>query len=297
MLNQYFGNYLLSNNLVDPHVLMSLLDENKKAHVKLGILAINSNLMTAKQVNEIHEMQKKIDKRFGELAVEKGYLKEADVDFLLGQQRLNSVQLSQLLVDKNIFTLEELENILLAYRKENNVDEMQFKEIEKINSNEVLKSVLKLQGKILQIDDMSVYNDYLTLCLRNFVRFIDHQLFLDDLKDNVLSEKTIAVSQEISGTYNLMSYFIMEEDTFIKVAASYSKMELEKRDELVEASVAEFLNLNNGLFTVNMSEEGKPIMLKPPVIQDKADGLVLDSLILTPVVTNLGRIVIAVKPQ
>lgn len=300
MLNQYLGNYLLNHNLVDRDILISLLDENKKAHVKLGVLAIESNLMTAKQVSEVHEMQKRFDKKFGELAVEKGYLKEADVDYLLNQQKVNSIQLSQLLIDHKVFSLEQLEEVLHAYKKENNLTDEQYRLMQKGDLNKILESMIQSQCDPLHIGKTQEYYDYVRLFLRNLVRFIDHQPLIADSNGKMFledAEDAIVASQEIYGTYNMVIYLIMKRETFIDFAAHYSKMKINKRDELAEASVAEFLNLNNGLFTINMSEEGNPIMLKPPTILDEADDLVLGSLIQIPIITSIGKLLLAIKPQ
>lgn len=58
----------------------------KDNRVKLGLIAENEGLLTRNQANELNYLQMQTDKRFGDLAVEKGYLTEADVNYLLGRQ-------------------------------------------------------------------------------------------------------------------------------------------------------------------------------------------------------------------
>lgn len=69
MFTQLLGSYLLSNKLITYPQLLDAMEYQKSVKLKLGILAINTCFMTANQVEEVHERQKKIDKKFGEIAI------------------------------------------------------------------------------------------------------------------------------------------------------------------------------------------------------------------------------------
>ena len=61
------------------------------------------------------------------------------------------------------------------------------------------------------------------------------------------------VEQDISGEFTLATTIEGSEQSFISFASRYAAEQLTKMDDFTHGSVAEFLNLHNGLFLVNMS--------------------------------------------
>ena len=74
MFTQFFGNYLLHQQLVSPEHLSEVLQSMKTTRLKLGVLAINAGYMTAEQVEKAHTEQQRVDKRIGEVMVDMGFL-------------------------------------------------------------------------------------------------------------------------------------------------------------------------------------------------------------------------------
>ena len=79
MFSQFFGQYLLDNQKITAEQFSSCMKYIKDNRVKLGLIAENEGLLTRNHANELNYLQMQTDKRFGDLAVEKGYLTEADV--------------------------------------------------------------------------------------------------------------------------------------------------------------------------------------------------------------------------
>ena len=86
MFSQFFGNYLLENQKITAEQFDSCMNYIKANRVKLGLIAESEGLLTRTQANELNYLQMQTDKRFGDLAVEKGYLTETDVNYLLSRQ-------------------------------------------------------------------------------------------------------------------------------------------------------------------------------------------------------------------
>ena len=86
MFSQFFGHYLLENKKITAEQFSSCMKYIMTNRVKLGLIAENEGLLTGKQATELNQLQMQTDKRFGDLAVEKGYLTESDVSYLLGLQ-------------------------------------------------------------------------------------------------------------------------------------------------------------------------------------------------------------------
>lgn len=262
MFNQYFGSYLLNHGIITPDKLKQALDLCESTHVKLGVLAMNANLMNASQVAEVQNLQKSMDKKFGEIAVMKGYLTESQVQELLKEQRSGHMVLSQVLVDRGFLSLEQLEEALKGYREQSGFTPEQLQAIEAGDIDNLVKAFLAgaddPYGLIVQ--------SFLALLLKNMVRFLNQTPRIDRPLDQPALDVHILVSQHIKGELTLSTALAMDDAMFFEVARRYSGMHIENETELAEASVTEFLNLNNGLFIVNMDNAGVSLSLEPPLV-------------------------------
>ena len=86
MYAQFFGNYLLNRKAVTPEQLAKAIANSSNTHIKLGTLAMHKGFMTAAEVDEVCFLQTREDKRFGEIAIERNYLFEDQLEDLLKSQ-------------------------------------------------------------------------------------------------------------------------------------------------------------------------------------------------------------------
>ena len=115
---------------------------------------------------------------------------------------------------------------------------------------------------------------YLAELIFNLNRFVD---------DNITSRPTEIVheipeschiAQGITGDYNAISALYAEPEVLLTFAAKYSKMELDHYDDIINELAADFLNLHNGLFLVNLSEsENIESTLTPPISDENGDPI------------------------
>lgn len=259
MFAQFFGAYLLNNNLVSADDLAEAIDNKVNTRMRLGVLAINAGFMTAEQVEHINVAQQAVDKRFGELAVEYGYLTDNDVDNLLSQQPTGYLILGQTLVNNGVLTNSEFETAILDYKAKNHIgDEIS------IAHDENFEGLINEFYKFGDAENTRVYVDYVTLLFKNLIRFIGDDFV--PLKSSVINEycADYFVSQQVSGEYNAYFGIATEHDGYINLAQRFSKEHLTEINEFVDAITGEFLNVNNGLFIVNESNEyGIELTLNP----------------------------------
>lgn len=294
MLHQYFGNFLLNKGFIDAETLNMVLDKNRSARIKLGVLALNKGFMTAAQINKIHNLQKQTDKRFGEIAVELGYLAENDVEELLKEQKLGAVQLSQSLLDLEVFSVERLEEVLNLYN-ETMIEDTYITSIDKGPAYELVGPFIKSQYDLSGIIPIDVVFDFVTLFFRNLVRFIDSEAFINTAPDVTIPKNIILAKQEIIGDYNFNTFLGMDENTYLNFASVFAKMNISERNDLADASVTEYLNLTNGLFSINMSEGNYNVNLNPPTTLDSISELSIDKDIIVPFMTKVGQVFLVVQ--
>ena len=133
---------------------------------------------------------------------------------------------------------------------------------------------------------------YLAELIFNLNRFVD---------ENITSRPTEIVhdipegchiAQGITGDYNALSAIYAEPEVLTIFAAKYSKIELDHYDEIINELAADFLNLHNGLFLVNLSEtENIESTLTPPVSASNGEPLkAYSDTYVMPVDFNFGTV-------
>lgn len=278
MFTQLFGNYLLNKKLVTPKELNEALDFQKTVHIKLGVMAVNSEFMSADDVNAVHEMQSKVDKKFGELAIEMGFLDAEKLEILLGTQKSGHLLLGQAMIDKNYMTLEQFEEALNEYKKEYRLTGEQYNLLQNGDAQEAIKAFYSFDNLI----EGKLYKDYLSLLVRNIIRFIDNDFKLLDITSITSYKYEWMASQEIQGEVELFTCIEASEKAFIGFASKYGKEDYTENDEYTKSAVGEFLNLVNGLFLVNMSNKDIELDLTPQIVDsEKSFNLFSHALCIT----------------
>lgn len=266
MFSQYFGHFLLNHELITRDQLADALEFQQSVHVKIGVMAINEGDMTPAQVEEVHEKQKQEDKRFGEIAVELGYLTNEQVESLISDQKPSYLYLAQALVDRKYMTFEQFASALNDYKKANSLSDDQFASIKSGSIESLVETILSSKDG----QTNRTFGKYLSLFAKNMIRFIDDQVYVEVEKLKTAQPGKWLVYQEISGESPLFTAISANEEIFLQIASSYAEEELTEADEMAKASVSEFLNLNNGIYLVNMSNWGVELSMKPPVVMENA---------------------------
>ncbi|BCZ45401.1 hypothetical protein psyc5s11_14680 [Clostridium gelidum] len=288
MFTQYFGQYLLNKRYLTLEQLHDGLEHQKETRLKLGVLAVNAGYMSADEADKINEAQKKLDKRFGELAVDMKYLKEEQVEELLSSQKFGHLLLGQALVDKEYMTLQEFEKAINEYKKDYSISDKEFEAIQRDDVDEMVNTFIKFEGT----KNEKVLKDYLALFTRNLVRFIDTEAVISEVIKLEEYECKWTAKQDIKGEINLSTFIEANENSFIKFASKYAEEELNSVDEMAEASVGEFLNLQNGIFLVNMSNAGVDLEMNP---QEVYSNISVHNVYKVSVDLSFGKISILIK--
>lgn len=260
MFAQFFGSYLLNEGLVTPVQLAKALEDKKNTKTRLGVLAINAGYMTAGQVELVHQVQATVDKRIGDIAVEMGFMTSEQIDELLSQQPLDYLVLGQTLVNDGILTNLQFENALSEYKIKNSLSDEDLKN----DKTDKLEDLIEDYYKLELGENARAYTSYLSLLFKNLVRFIGDDFTPLGAEKITNIECVNLVSQDINANSIITTGISCFDKEYIKLAERFSEEKLDKVDEFVNATVGEFLNLNNGLFIVNQSNEfGIEMTLSP----------------------------------
>jgi hypothetical protein len=287
MFAQFFGNYLLSRNVVTKEQLLDAMQKMSSSKVKLGTLAIHAGYMTADEVDKVFIMQTHQDKQFGELAVQEGYLTEEQVAELVKKQNIDYLNLGQVLLDEGILDNTQLQNYIIDYQSENELYDFDYSADTKDNIQQLIDKFFVVTERALSDYEKS----YLQLLFHSLVRFIGEDFTLAPPMLCKEYPTNFCISQNILGEFSLNTYMDMPESTCIEFASRYVGDKFTEFDEYVQSSIEDFLNLHNGLFNVNVSNDySLELQLSPPIVE-KDELLTFSSeAYLIPVVYPFGTI-------
>lgn len=251
MYSQFFGNYLFSNGHVTKEQLLPALTRQATTSVLVSTKALYSGYMSAQEIQHVIELQKEEGKKFSEIAIKYGYLDHHQVMELLDSSAPAFLSLGQILINDGVFSYEEFESILTDYRSQSEFLDL---ELNEENQNDFHRLV----------EDFSIVSEasipdfgknYLELLFNNFSRYIGDDF--SSLPPSICPEMAtdFCVSQNVEGSYVVNTYLNMDEATTLAFASRYSGDTYNEVDEYVLASIEDLLNLQNGLFIVNASNE------------------------------------------
>ena len=251
MFNQFFGNYLFTNGYVTKEQLLPALARQSKALIHVSTLALYAGYMSAQEIKHVINLKNEEGKKFSETAIKYGYLTHSQVMELLNMRAPDFLILGQILINDFVFTYEEFENILTDYRSHSEFIDL---ELNEENRNDFHRLV----EDFAIVSEVAIPNfgkSYLELLFSNFVRHIGDDF--STLPPSICNEfaTECCISQTVNGPYVVNTYLHMDEATALTFAERYSGEPYKEVDEYVLASIEDLLNLQNGLFIVNASNE------------------------------------------
>ena len=251
MFNQFFGNYLFSNGYVTKEQLLPALERQAKTFLLASTKALYLGYMSAQEIQHVISLQEEEGKKFSELAIKYGYIDQHKMMELLDTPVPDFMILGQILVKDGVFSYEEFENILTDYRSQSEFLDLELSEEHQNDFHRLIEDFSIVSEA--SIPDFG--KSYLELLLNTFALYIGEDF--STLPPSICTEfaTDCCISQTVNGPYVVNTYFNMDEATALAFAERYSGDSYTEIDEYVMASIEDILNLQNGLFIVNASNE------------------------------------------
>ncbi|WP_408070439.1 chemotaxis protein CheX [Butyrivibrio sp. JL13D10] len=256
MFDRIMGKYLLDRGTITKAQLYTAYQVMESRRAKLGVIAVTEKLLTVAQAEEINAIQATKDKRFGDLAIERGYISEIQLGYLLSLQ-LNEFQtFTSALVEKQIMTLEEVDDAIRSYQQDKNLTDEQMTALKDGNPDFIVP--------LFTGTDDAEYNALFKYGIKNIYRLIDTHLSIDNatIAGNI-KEECIAY-QSFSGDVKATVALVGKNSDLQKLAKSYTKEEFIETEEDALDAMCELINCINGLYATDRSKQGKRIELDPP---------------------------------
>ena len=269
MVEYILGNYLVGTGKISSEQLEVVVEQLDKIRVKLGLIAVAEGMMTLAQAEEVNRLQSVMDKRFGDIAVEKGYLTDDQIGNLLKAQGNTYMSFVQSLVNEGFVKMEEIDTIFDGYREENGFTKS---DMETLKSDEPERIVpLFLTPETMQ------YSDIVGVAVRTIIRCVDRHMYIGKASIKENCEIKNATLQEVQGEGGYVAGFEEQYGGLLKMASIFGQEDFKDMNIDALDAAGEFLNCVNGLYASALSMNGAVLELLPPNLitePTKLDGKV-----------------------
>lgn len=263
MFGELFGQYLVKENIIDQATLDSLLKEQAKTRVKLGMMAVAEGLITADQADEINKKQQTEDKRFGDIAIEIGVLTQPQLENLLAKQGSPYMKFIQILVDETNVESQDIDGYIEGFRKTNGFDESELDAIKIENVGGYISAFAS--------SSQPYVSNIAGQVLRNMIRFVTSGFYIEPIKRvNEVPYNSLAI-QHCHGDHSIYIGLLTETDSepFRKIAERITGEKYSSVTPEVYDAVGEFINAVSGLITTELASERMSIEITPQVFYEK----------------------------
>ena len=258
MFGIYFGKYLEEKGVITEDQYIEILEELTLARLRLGTMAVLKGIMSEAQADEVNQLQKLQDRRFGDIAIEKGYLTDEQVGVLLKLQGDQYLLCIQVLTDRNLLSLEQIQKHIQAYKREGQFSAL---ELDALKSGD-LDRIIPIFTREASIPP--VMRDYMALMARNVVRFISGDLRLEPAQRINDYRSDYMAAQVMNGEFKLLVGIAGDSSAFLRAASIFGQERFTEINEDSLDSMCEFINCSNGLYASRMSEDDVELELSPP---------------------------------
>lgn len=287
MVSSIIGTYLVEKNLITKEQLKDIMYEQKKARVKLGLIAVSEGLIDSADAERINRAQAKQDKRFGDIAIEMGLLSDEQIAQLLKKQGNAYMAFAQTLSDMELMNIDQLEQCLLDFKVENDFTNSDMDAIKSDDPDRILKLYIPPEA--------AAFAEFCGVVLRTMIRFVDTDVYLK--KGMLVSELGAdhAAMQVAQGDPSWYISLSGKDGSLLPLASLFGKDHFEQVNEDSLDAVAEFVNCVNGLYASALSKEGTELELLPPEYDAKLCGITAEEMLLLPLMVGGEEVSLAIS--
>ena len=265
MFNQIFIPFLVQEGLLNDNQAAELSEVQRSARIRLGTLAVEEKMMLQEDADYVNRLQGAKNARFGDIAIERGFLTKAQVESLLSKQPREHIVLKQLVTDKSYISSDKFDLALGTFKTTLGVSYDDFEQLQDKNPEAFMDIIAELDRSNI------VLWEYVKMFINTTVRFIDRDIRLGKAYTAEKAECKHIVMQKGIGPGNDYDFILATNDTKAASAFSsaYGKMPIEAMDEDGQDAFKEFLNCVSGLATSDMENRGiKDLSIDVPVYKD-----------------------------
>lgn len=286
MVTQIIGNYLVSKDLITSEQFADLMATQQRVRVKLGLIAVAEGLMSQEEANNINRLQAIKDMRFGDIAVEKGYLTDGQVRMLLEKQGNAYLVFAQSLENVGLMSIEQLGQYMEDYARENNMSAAAMEDLKSDDVSRILPYYFPA--------DANAYIDIAGVAVRMLRRCVDADVYPKKAYFAGSYAISNGAAQHVGGDKEFSCALVGNGNELLYVASTFCEEEFDSMNEDALDSIGELLNCINGLYASALSQSGVILELLPPDYSDNYTEISGKEMLILPLVINGQDIHLAV---
>ncbi len=282
MFDRIMGRYLVANGKISEDQLSGVYKNQELKRAKMGVIAVTEKLMTVAQAEEINALQATMDKRFGDLAIDRGYLTNIQVGRLASMQEDEFLTFTSTVIERGIMSLEEINNCINQYQVDNNLTDAQMDGLKR--------------GEMCSVAEIFIdkkdpeYISLLTYGIKNIYRLVDTHMSVEYARHAGSLRNECMSYQQFTGDVRATVALVGKDADMQHFAKSYTKEEfIETKEDALDA-MCELINCINGLYATEKSKQGKHIDLEPPVFTTKFAEISGNDLHIIPVYSGSSKV-------
>ena len=258
MVESIIGKYLVDSGRITQQQYRVALDKMDAVRVKLGLIAVSEGFMTFAQAEEVNRLQAIRDMRFGDIAIEKGYLTDEQVGKLLKRQGDAYLAFIQALEDDKLITVGEVANVLEEFKMNKCLTNT---ELEDVKSDDVEKIVA-----VFLPEEAEDFEPLVSVAMKTLIRLVDRHASIIKAEMRQVKESAPMASQEMIGDHEKWRTSLYEKDgALLTIASFFGQEDFEALDEDALDAAAELINCINGLYaSARSGNHGQFLELMPP---------------------------------
>lgn len=278
MLNRLFGNFLVQKQRITQNQLDDLLPVSKELKAEVETIAIINKILAPSTVQELLGKFDKSKERFGEVAIEAGYLTDDKLDTMLTYQSNTFMKFIQSLMNKHLLAIEQINPFLDEFQQLGGYSDTQMSALIHDDLEQCISIFVPL--KSMQLKELT-----LTL-VQTIRRLIDRDMYLDKAYTARSLQLDKYASQAIIGDIRIKVYISAPDNGLLGIANYFTGDTYEAVNEDALDNVGEFINCVNGLFATNLSYSDIEIDMNSPEYSSDGPFISNEKLFVIPIHAN-----------
>jgi len=263
MAVKFFGQYLLEKQVISYEAVLAAISLQERNNLKLGEMAVEMGYITEADIERAHNAQYSKDMKLGDLLVSQGILNNDQLDKIVARQKETHLYIGEALVRLGAITREEL----VKYLEEFKQDQAPY-QVERIELPEGIANAASWE--------MVVDLTYKMITRVLGLRFKPEKC---RVVDRLVGGYTMAYLDLIG---DLQARYVLSVTADLQQAIARAILRVESAQneppDMLEDSVMEFINVICGNVAAKASQFGKIVEITPPeTIHPPSAGLPVPS--------------------
>lgn len=255
MIEYILGNYLVASGRITAEQLANALVRQDCVRAKLDLIAVTEGMLTLEQTDKINSLMTETDE-FGDVAIAKGFLTEAQVSKLSKKCGNGYMMFIQALVDSGYLAIDETDSLIDEFRRANNYSHSEMDALRSDNVDRIVPLFIPVEG--------SEFIEIVSLVINTAIRLIDRHIYIGKAEITDTFPSKNHVSQTLVGWSGMINCLSEGDGALLTLCSIFAQEDFEQLDQDALDAAGEFLNSVNGLYASSLSAEGCFLELMPP---------------------------------